>query len=342
MFVRRAFGLVMLLALGCAPPPAPERARSVSPPIHSAVASVSVVPSPSPSPLVAEVIAPPKPAAVSVTEAERVLFLGQTPADVTTACGAVTPDEERIRCLIGRRYDGDQVAVKLALDLYARSGDVAGLQKPEMFDGGYRGMIELVPELPTGKFRQHLAWVEEGTRDFDTVYSALKGHYRWRALTLRFFRSVKRTTPNGFARDWSYAYNVSGSLLHSATAVRELMVHEIFHLNDETHGDWSSKTLAKIQAEVIKKCGKSTTCLAPYAPNDTIVKGGTYYAFHADNGPWEYAAELAVRHFNEQRTALRKEKVQKPFKCGPAPNGTAWKLFVDEFWSGVDLVPPCP
>ncbi len=301
-----------------------------------------MVASTSSSASVVEAPAPPKPPAVSVADAEAVLFLGQTPAEVAAACGAGTPDDERIRCFIGRRYDADPLAAKLALELYAHSGDVAGLQKPLLFDGGYRGDIELVPELPIGKLRQHLAWVEEGTRDFDAVYAGLAGSYRWRALTMRFFRSVKRTTPNGFARDWSYAYNVAGSLLHSATAVRELMVHEIFHLNDETHGNWSSTAFAALQAEVIKKCGKSTSCLAPYAPNDTIVKGGTYYAFHADNGPWEYAAELAVRHYNEHRAVLRGEKLPKPFKCGPAPNGKAWKLFVDEFWGGVDRVPACP
>ena len=282
------------------------------------------------------------PPTVSVDEAERVLFLGQTPPEVTQACAMTKPDAEKIKCLLGRKYDGDAAALKLALQIFEHSGDVAGVEKEQMFDGGYRGMIKLVPELPVGKYRQHLAWVEEGTRDFDEVYSALKGKYRWKALTLRFFRSVKRTTPNGFAKNWSYAYNVDGSLLHSAVAVRELMVHEIFHLNDEVHGDWSSSALAGYQAEVIKKCGKSTTCLAPYAPNDTIVKGGTYYAFHADNGPWEYAAELAVRHYNEHRAVLRKEKLAKPFKCGPQPNGKAWKAFVDEFWNGVDLTPACP
>lgn len=308
--------------------------------IAAATTAASVSASPSASASV--VVEAPKPPAVSIADAEKVLFLGQVPESASAACTAIGGDEARIRCLIEQRYAADPEAVKLALELFARSGDVAGVQAPEMFDGGYRGMIELVPELPIHIHRKHLAWVEEGTRDFDTVYSSLKGDYRWRALTLRFFRSVKRTTPNGFARNWSYAYNVAGSLLHDAAAVRELMVHEIFHLNDEQHGDWSSKALAKIQAEVKKKCGTNSTCLAPYAPNDTMVKGGTYYAFHADNGPWEYAAELAIRHFNEHRAVLQKQPVKKPFKCGPAPNATAWRLFVDEFWGGVDLVPPCP
>jgi hypothetical protein len=293
----------------------------------------------------------PKPPAVSAAEAERVLFLGKTPPAVTAACASSIPAETRIACLIGQRYAADPAATKLALDLYAHAGDVAGVEPAQSFDGGYRGTIELVPELPIGRHRKHLAWVEEGTRDFDAVYVALERAaarrplspaYRWRALTLRFFRSVDRTTPNGFAGDWSYAYNVSGSLLHSAVAVRELMVHEIFHLNDGAHGEWSSRALAKIQADVIAKCGKSIDCLRPYAPHDTIVRGGTYYAFQPGNGPGEYAAELAVRHFREHRAVLNGEKLAaKPFKCGPAPNGEAWKLFVDELWAGVDLVPAC-
>ncbi len=73
------------------------------------------------------------------------------------------------------------------------------------------------------------------------------------------------------------------------------------------------------------------------------MRGGTFYAFQPGNGPGEYAAELAVRHYREHRAVLRGEKLaDKPFKCGPAPNGAAWKPFVDEFWAGVDRVPACP
>ncbi len=345
--MRKSWALVTLL-VGCATRPAPERAAP------KPSTPVAVAPSAAPSASTSEdvPVVEAKPPAVSAAEAEKVLFLGKTPSSVTSACAASVGDEARIRCLLTQRYDSDAAAQKLALDLYTQSGDVAGLEPRQMFDGGYRGIIELVPELPVGKHRKHLAWVEEGTRDFDRVYSALdlaaaasgkKIGYRWRALTLRFFRSVDRTTPNGFAKDWSYAYNVSGSLLHSAVAVRELMVHEIFHLNDGGHDEWSSSALAKVQEDVIKKCGKDIACLTPYAPHDTIVKGGTYYAFQPGNGPWEYAAELAVRHFREHRAVLDKQKLAgKAFKCGPAPNGKAWQLFVDEFWAGLDLVPACP
>jgi len=100
----------------------------------------------------------------------------------------------------------------------------------------------------------------------------------------------------------------------------------------------------------VEKCsigpGKrlSTPCLAPYAPNHTTVRGGTYYAFQPGNGVWEYAAELAVRYYREHRVILGMQKTgdRKPFKCGPEPNPTTWKLLADEFFGGVDLVPACP
>jgi hypothetical protein len=342
---------LLVLAVGCRAtpprddprPPAPKPALVAEAPPSASLAEPSSVPSLATPP------PPPKPS-VSAAVAEQVLYLGQTPSTVTAAC-AGKADEARIRCLLTERYAADPAAQKLALALYDHSGDVAGLEPKQLFDGGYRGIIELVPELPVGKWRKHLAWVEEGTRDFDQVYVALElaaaaagktPRYRWKALTLKFFRSVDRTTPNGFANGWSYAYNVAGSLLHSAVAVRELMVHEIFHLNDGAHGDWSSSALAAAQKEAIQKCGTKIACLTPYAPNDTIVKNGTYYAFQPGNGPWEYAAELAVRHYREHRAVLGKEKLPgKPWKCGPAPNGAAWKAFVDEFWGGLDLTPAC-
>jgi hypothetical protein len=85
-------------------------------------------------------------------------------------------------------------------------------------------------------------------------------------------------------------------------------------------------------------------CLSPYAPNVTVVRGGTYYAFQPGNGDsvHEYAAELAVRYFDEQSEMRRRGKLAKPaFKCGPPENGRAWQALVDEFFAGRDLVPSC-
>ncbi len=168
--------------------------------------------------------------------------------------------------------------------------------------------------------------------------------YRWRDLRFEFVRSVGKRTPSAYAGGWIVTYNVVGSLLTSDTGVLETLFHELFHENDEAHGDWSAKTLNTDYDAIVAKCGTKMSCLAPYAPNSTTVRGGTYYAFQPDNGNTvhEYAAELAVRYFDEQREMKVTGKLAKPaFKCGPAENARAWKAVVDEFFAGRDLVPPC-
>ncbi len=143
------------------------------------------------------------------------------------------------------------------------------------------------------------------------------------------------------------SYNVAGSLHGSADAVRETLFHEIFHLNDAAHGDWSKRVLQPVFDAVVARCGTRVACLRPYAPGDTMVRGGTYYAFQPDNGEsvHEYAAELALRWYREQRALGRglgpgRPRVT-PFKCGPEENGRAWAAMVDEFFGGADAVPRC-
>ena len=166
--------------------------------------------------------------------------------------------------------------------------------------------------------------------------------YRFRPITLRFMRSIAARTPAAYAHDWTVAYNFVGTLNVSADAVRETMFHEIFHLNDASHGGWSPAALGATFDVVAKKCGTAIPCLAPYTPNETIVRGGTYYSFQPGNGVMEYAAELALRYYREQRAALRKLPKVKAFKCGPPENAKAWTLMRDEFFEGIDAVPACP
>jgi len=157
-------------------------------------------------------------------------------------------------------------------------------------------------------------------------------------------RSVKKRTPSAYATSWAIVYNVEGSLLTSAGGVQETLFHELFHLNDEEHRDWSEKALASDYEAIVKKCGTKQACLAPYAPNSTVVRGGTYYAFQPNNGTGahEYAAELAVRYFREQSEMRAKGKLtHRAFKCGPAENARSWQAFIDEFFAGRDLVPAC-
>jgi hypothetical protein len=254
-----------------------------------------------------------------------------------------------VDCLIDARYAGDAKAKALALGLFHDTGDIAGLGADEMMDGGYRGNIHLVPQLPAGGYRAHLAWVASAMKDIDAFFAAQfdpehEPAYRWRALAFRFVRSVNKRTPSAYATSWSIVYNVEGSLLISAGGVRETLFHELFHLNDEAHGDWSAKALAKDYDAIVAKCGTKEACLAPFAPNKTVVRGGTYYAFQPNNGNGvhEYAAELAVRYFDEQSEMRAKGKLaHRAFKCGPTENARAWQAMVDEFFAGRDRVPVC-
>lgn len=246
----------------------------------------------------------------------------------------------------------DKTAKALAESLSKDLEHTVGVGADEIMDGGYRGKIHLVPELPEGKYRQQLVWVDKGLRAIDDFFTAFdqKPAYRWRKLDLKFVRSVGKRTPSAYATGWTITHNVVGSLLTSERGVRETYFHELFHLNDFDHGDWSAKTLTTDYKAIVKKCGavgaKAVKCLAPFAPNDTKVRAsGTYYAFQPNNGDavHEYAAELAVRYFKEQSEMAANGKLARSaFKCGPAENARAWKGLVDEFFAGHDLVPSCP
>jgi hypothetical protein len=270
-----------------------------------------------------------------------------TPAGAA-GCLSVHDAVDRARCLFATRYGDDEEAAAIATELFERSGSVAGVQVEQDLEGGFRGRIHLVPEVPMGRYRRHLAWVADATRDFDAFFTALARRtpfrYRVRPLAFRFFRSVGRTTPSAYAEAWSVSYNVSGSLNTSADAVRETLFHEVFHLNDMAHDDWSQKTLEPIFDAIVARCGTKVACLRPYAPGDTMVRGGTYYAFQPDNGAavHEYAAELALRWYREQRAIQRGDRPRAaPFKCGPEENRRAWEAMVGEFFGGADAVPPC-
>lgn len=255
-----------------------------------------------------------------------------------------------VACLIDASYARDARARALAQALYREAGSVAGVGPEEIMDGGYRGKIRLVPQLPTGGYRKHLAWIVDATRSFDRFFGALFAgraapRYRWHAIELRFVRSVGKRTPSAYALNWRVAYNVAGSLMTSADGVRETFFHELFHLNDGAHGDWSARALRRDYDAILARCPKRTRrCLAPYAPNTTTVRGGTFYAFQPDNGDsvHEYAAELAVRYWKEHQRVLAGKRLRtRPFKCAAPENARAWKALVDEFFGGRDLTPAC-
>ncbi|WP_437491480.1 hypothetical protein WME75_15705 [Sorangium sp. So ce1014] len=296
---------------------------------------------------------------ISADDAEALLFPEDAAAhhDGIDACrrgdagtaAAPRPGLERVRCLLALRYHADRRAAASATALFEQTGSIAGLEREHLMDGGYRGTLHLVPELPVSAERRHLEWTAAALADFDAFFADLAAsassplRYRHRALALRYFRSVRARTPSAYASGWTVAYNLAGSLHRSADAVRETLFHEIFHLNDSAHSGWSQAALSPIYDGIVARCGTRIPCLAAYSPNETIVKGGTYYAFQPGNGVGEYAAELAIRYYREQRAALRGERLGKaPFKCGPPENARAWSLLAGEFFGGTDRVAPCP
>jgi hypothetical protein len=323
------------------PPPSPEASAPPAPP------------SPPPASAAASAPAP----AADAGDAEPTIDLVATlfPDAATTppgvpGCIKVEDARDRAHCLIATRFEGDAEAARMATDLFDATGSVAGVQVEQEMDGGFRGRIHIVPEVPVGRHRRHLAWIAAAGGDFDAFFDGLARaapapvHYRHRPLGFRFFRSVNRTTPSAYAGTWEISYNVSGSLHVSADAVRETLFHELFHVNDADHGDWSPKHLRAAFDAIVARCGTRMACLRPYAPTETTVRGGTYYAFQPDNGEavHEYAAELALRYYREQRAVQRGEPLGRPpFKCGPVENRTSWDAVAAEFFGGADAVPPC-
>jgi hypothetical protein len=271
----------------------------------------------------------------------EVLFGGKRPAPCA---------EGDTRCLVSARFSGYDSERASALALFDEIGDVVGTEEEHQMEGGFRGTIHIVPELPVRQYAKHLEWVLRAQRDVAAFQKAIEEKhggpvpYRNRALVFRFMRSVGRTTPSAYAANWEVGYNVSGSLHANADAVRDTIFHEVFHLNDQAHGGWSRRVIGPIVDAIASKCASKTPCLTPYAPFKTMVRGGTYYAFQPNNGDiaHEYAAELATRYFLEQRAALKGETLPSGwFKCGPKENAETMAALAKEFFGGVDLTPAC-
>lgn len=129
-------------------------------------------------------------------------------------------------CLIEDAYAADSKAQELALALFRDTGTIAGVGPEEVMDGGYRGKIRLVPQLPLGVYRKHLTWTDGALRSIDAFFAELFANqttapnYRWRALSLRFVRSINKRTPSAYAFGWTIEHNVEGSLLTSAPGTR--------------------------------------------------------------------------------------------------------------------------
>jgi len=79
--------------------------------------------------------------------------------DVAMLLGAGCERDDDVACALRKRYGGDAKAAASALALYDGTASIAGLGVDEQMDGGYRGRIHLVPELPVGRYRAHVARV---------------------------------------------------------------------------------------------------------------------------------------------------------------------------------------
>ena len=342
----RVAGLLAILLVACSSGTPASPGAAPKPTASVAVREAEPARAPAATPTV-DASAPGSPTErLSPDEAASVLWPEEATAQGRLAACASGEEVARVRCLLGARYAGDHEALALAEGLYASFGTVAGVEVPHTMDGGYRGRIRIEPELPVGAERKHLGWVVSAMRDFDAFFVALGAPpgartYRFRGLAFRFMRSVGKRTPTAYAHDWTIGYNLSGSLLVSEDAARETLFHEMFHLNDSARASWSTRVLDGIYDQLVQKCHTNATCLAPYAPTETMVRGGTYYAFQPGNGVVEYAAELALRYYREQRALQRRERVDRSFKCGPPENARAWGLVRDEFFGGIDRTPSC-
>lgn len=345
-----------LAACGSAPSPAlsvPSRAAKVS-----AVPSAAPAPSdtppvpPAPSVPAPEAEIPPEPGPAKKQEgpgevAERVLFLAThlRTDELRKVCPPTLADEARMKCLIAMRYEDERDSQKLALSLYEATGSIAGLLPEEKADDGHGNTVRLVPARPIGKNKIHLEWIAAAFKDYAAFTGGLSAKapisFRDRPIHFRFFYSEKGGMPSAFAVKNNIGYNLYGTVNVSEEAVRETLFHEIFHINDGERGNWSAAALGKLYASILSRCNKNTGCLERYAPTDTKMNG-MFYAFAPRSGVREYAAELALRYYREQRLMLRKEPLPiAPFKCGPAENAEAMKTLADAFFGGVDEVPPC-
>jgi hypothetical protein len=281
--------------------------------------------------------------------AERVLFLAThlRTTDLREACPVTLAEVPRIQCLISLRYADENESKKLALALYEETGSLAGLLPEETNVDGKGKKVRLKPARPIGRNKEHLVWILDATREYTRFFQELNRRQKKpivmtdRPLDFRFFYTEEGGTPSAFAVGRNIGYNLNGTLNVHDEAVRDTLFHEIFHLNDVWQDKFSSRVLAPIESRILAFCKGNLKCLTPYAPTDTTMNGQPY-AFTDGGNAKEYAAELALRYFREQRLMIDGKPLPIPaFKCGPPENGEAMALVVDAFFGGVDLVPGC-
>lgn len=266
------------------------------------------------------------------------------------ACPESLAPPEHADCLLRLRLAADPEALELARSLYTKASTLVGPDVRGSVEG-YRGGddVQFLPAWPMGEERHHLQWLDESLDAFDALLTSLATRaarpvtFTARPRAFAFFRTPTPSFPSAYYFDDTIGYNLDGLLHTTPRAVRETLFHELFHMNDAMRADWSKLALGELFASIKSRCGTDHDCLAPYAPHDSVVPDGTFYAFDERTGDVrEYGAELALRYFLEHETALDGNvSMLPPFKCLTRENGVAWALLADEFFGGADLTPDC-
>lgn len=264
------------------------------------------------------------------------------------SCLSLAP-HDAAHCALDLAYADDEEARALARDLLTLTGAVPGLEQGSQIDAGYLGHVPIEPLLPVGPYRQHLAWLRDAIVEIERVFAGVAQAapkpvlFRTRPYGFRFFKTQEPSFPSAYAQDGIVGYNVAGPLHDSQENVTSTLLHELFHLNDEGRGQWSQSALAGLLDQIVASCDGDHDCLARFAPSDDRVPGGTFYPFDSrTRDVREYAAEIALRWFREQRAMLDGARLPgPPFKCAADENAHAWGAVVEEFFGGLDLTGEC-
>ncbi len=265
------------------------------------------------------------------------------------ACPDSLPPRAHHECLLELRFGSDPIALGLARALHRATDTLLGIDSRAAIDGYAGEEVSLFPALPLGDDRHHLAWLHASLGAYSSFVDALAPHasrlvtFEPRPQAIRFFRTAEPTYPSAFCIDGVISYNLNGPLHERPRDVHETLFHELFHVNDGRRGGWSSSALQGVFDTILERCGEEHDCFGPFAPHDTVVPQGTYYAFdQRTRDVREYGAELALRYLVEHEPLLAGgEPKLPPFKCVTPENRIAWNLLVDEFFGGADLSPDC-
>ena len=214
-------------------------------------------------------------------------------------------------------------------------------------DGGYRGKIHLVPQLPIGSYRNHIVWVSAAMTAFDEFFTALFKDHASTELSL-----ARPRVPVRALDQEAHAERVRDEL-DDRIQRRRLAADE----RDRRARDDVSRAVSPQRRRARRLVGEDsrrpTTTRSSRSAGQSAGAGAVRAERH--EGPrdrhllrvpaeqrravHEYAAELAVRYFKEQTEMLAAGKLKPAFKCGPPENARAWQALVDEFFAGRDLVP---